>query len=231
MKKMLALLLIGLAATSFAEIRVDWYVNNGFYFTNNAANGAAFDPGYGMLGPDGSGKGTWMQLVSVGVDGKRDWAGAALNTFYSGTNSSGVWQAGDDVVLASFNYVEDGIVANDGDNYMTYAYGGLQSYVNATFSATPVYARIFQDGTPNVGDWYAFTEILTPLNLVGTDFPQSLSLAPTTTLGIDDLATKLDPTTNSGIAGNAQVVPEPATLLLFGIGGMGAWLLRRRQQA
>jgi len=28
-----------------------------------------------------------------------------------------------------------------------------------------------------------------------------------------------------------QAIPEPATFLLFGIGGMGAWLLRRRQQA
>ena len=28
-----------------------------------------------------------------------------------------------------------------------------------------------------------------------------------------------------------QAVPEPATFLLFGIGGFGAWLLRRRQQA
>lgn len=28
-----------------------------------------------------------------------------------------------------------------------------------------------------------------------------------------------------------QAIPEPATVLLFGIGGMGAWLLRRRQQA
>jgi len=28
-----------------------------------------------------------------------------------------------------------------------------------------------------------------------------------------------------------QAIPEPTTVLLFGIGGMGAWLLRRRQQA
>lgn len=33
---------------------------------------------------------------------------------------------------------------------------------------------------------------------------------------------------NSGLVGGGwQVVPEPATALLFGIGGMGAWLFRR----
>jgi hypothetical protein len=30
---------------------------------------------------------------------------------------------------------------------------------------------------------------------------------------------------------NWQAIPEPTTILLFGIGGMATWLLRRRQQA
>jgi hypothetical protein len=32
------------------------------------------------------------------------------------------------------------------------------------------------------------------------------------------------------IAGQYQQVPEPATLLLFGLGGLGAWLLRRNKR-
>jgi hypothetical protein len=33
------------------------------------------------------------------------------------------------------------------------------------------------------------------------------------------------------IAGQYQQVPEPATLLLFGLGGLGAWLLRRNRRS
>ncbi|MFA6172465.1 MAG: PEP-CTERM sorting domain-containing protein [Kiritimatiellales bacterium] len=32
------------------------------------------------------------------------------------------------------------------------------------------------------------------------------------------------------VAGDWQVVPEPATFLLFGMGGMGAWMVRRRNR-
>jgi hypothetical protein len=223
MKKVLALLLIAIAATSFAEIRVNWGVANGYYF-------GPVDTGVGIL-PDGSGADTWMQLVSVGANGTRDWAGTSLNEFWFDSAAS---LAGDDLVLASYQIFEDGILGNELNGSMesisTYAYTGDISYVNP-FAAGSVYARIFQDGNPDGGDWYAFTETMVLANLTGTDFPQTLSLSPVGFLSIDDAAAVLDPTTNSGLAGVAQVIPEPATILLFGIGGFGAWLLRRRQQA
>ncbi|MBI9020527.1 MAG: PEP-CTERM sorting domain-containing protein [Verrucomicrobia bacterium] len=39
-----------------------------------------------------------------------------------------------------------------------------------------------------------------------------------------------DGATNRLYANNIQVVPEPATALLFGIGGMGAWMIRRNKK-
>jgi len=46
-----------------------------------------------------------------------------------------------------------------------------------------------------------------------------------------------DPTADQEIAGGLvsagggwQAIPEPATFVLFGIGGMGAWMVRRRKR-
>jgi len=68
------------------------------------------------------------------------------------------------------------------------------------------------DGQPGLGDVFGWAELVydgTTLSLVD-------SAAENDGVGI--------------IAGQYQQVPEPATLLLFGIGGVGAWLLRRNSK-
>lgn len=233
MKKVIVLLLISLAAISFADvIRLNYGVGNGYYFSGA---GVAFDPettlptpGLGILGPDGSGKDTWLQLISTGANGKRDWAGTGLNTFWANQSAT---IAGDDVVLASCHIVENDIVGDDADNnFLTYAYTAVQTY-RAPYTAGSVYVRLFQDATPDAGDWYAFSEVVAFVDQAIYDPVGSIELAVGGFLAIDDPAAVMDPTTNSGLAGSVQVIPEPATLLLFGIGGMIAWILRHRQQA
>lgn len=51
-------------------------------------------------------------------------------------------------------------------------------------------------------------------------------------IAVEDLHTNADNDYNDFVfrMRGAEVVPEPATVLLFGIGGMGAWLLRRNKK-
>ena len=68
-------------------------------------------------------------------------------------------------------------------------------------------------------DWYYYTPMLSLVDITGATPAQGIQMNTDLTNG--------DPI-NGGL-NNAQVVPEPATFLLFGIGGMGAWLIRRNK--
>lgn len=92
----------------------------------------------------------------------------------------------------------------------------IQNY-QQTFVSGKVYARIFQDNTIGAGDWYFSSPLLTLADITGNNLPQEIELAGSAMQSI-----------NVG-AGTAQVVPEPATALLFGIGAMGAWMVRRNK--
>lgn len=219
MKKILAVLLVGLAATSFGVVNIDWSSSYGYYFDLGAGN-----PGLGILGDAGDGKSTVAQLVYCGANGLRDkvniGGGALLNDEVT---------AGDDVVWASWTLSEDGI-AGDDTSFSSYAHfaGNLQNYQQA-FTSGNVYARIFQDNVIDGKDWYFYTETLALSDITGTMFAQSIEMA-----GVDFIAINgalMNPTIGSGAVGTSQVIPEPATFLLMGIGGFGAWILRRRQQA
>lgn len=196
MKKLLVMLLMGLVATSFGVVNVNWNSTYGYFY------GAA-DPGVGILGPEGSGKSTVAQLVYCGVNGIADGVGVGGVT------------TGDDVVWGSFTITEIGDEANTFSTYAHFA-SNIQNYQQAFVSGN-VYARIFQDNAIGAGDWYFSSPILALSDITGNNLPQEIELAGSAMQSI-----------NVG-AGTAQVVPEPATFLLFGIGGMGAWLLRRNK--
>lgn len=208
MKKALLVALIGLAATSHAEIDVLWNSAFGCYFSPIGTPGAA---GLGILGPDGSGNSTVAQLVSTGANGTRDWAGLGLTNFWM---DSAATVTGDDVVLQSIIISENGLV--DGDiNLDTYGYFRTQHY-SAEFAAGSVYARIFQDAAPEQGDWYRFSEVITLEDITGIGFPQDIDLSNNNWVSINTDA--VDPPLGS--IGNAQVVPEPATALSLLLGGL-----------
>lgn len=218
MKKILAVLLVGLAATSFGVVNIDWGSTYGFYF-------GVTDPGVGILAPNGSTNATIAELVYCGANGLRDkvniGGGALLDDEVT---------AGDDVVWGTYAITLSGDAQADSDGLLTYAHfnGNLQNYQQA-FVTGNFYARIFQSSDIKGGDWYFYTKTTALADVTGSMFAQAIELAPDAMVQID--AALMNPTTGSGFAGTSQVIPEPATFLLMGIGGMGAWLLRRRQQA
>lgn len=71
----------------------------------------------------------------------------------------------------------------------------------------------YNNADKNAATWY-----ITSLASALPDAPE--------VAGADDVKVTFDFTGKTW-----QAIPEPATALLFGIGGFGAWLLRRRQQA
>ena len=117
MKKILAMLLLGFATTSYGVVNINWAASAGFYF--NA------DPSVGILG-DGTGHSTVARLMyspDAGMDG-----------FLPGMVS-----AGNDVVWDSITITEDGVPGN-WDEFACFA----ENYTGP-FTAGYVYAVIFQD--------------------------------------------------------------------------------------
>lgn len=124
-----------------------------------------------------------------------------------------------DSILDSFTITEDG--ANNVDGF---AYFSVINYDDVIFNDGYVYTVIYQDDNLDFGDWYFYTTPIALSNISGTDLPQSIEMN-------SDIANgnAIDVWSGSDLNNVAQVVPEPATFLLFGIGGIGAWLIRRNK--
>jgi len=150
------------------------------------------------------------------ADGVQD-AGSMVAGQGITTNGIGT---GDDIYWARVTATENGI-PGDFDDFA--ANGGYESraLVSGYF-----YAMVFQDNNIQGKDWYYYTPMvaITDVDLSALGTPQGLEMNTDLTGG-----NAIDAATKGGLVG--QVIPEPATMLLFGIGGFGAWLLRRRQQA
>lgn len=169
----------------------------------SAAAGFFFnaDPSIGILG-DGTGNATVAYLV-YSTD-------QAVGPF----DPSGTFLDGD-IVLQSVAVTEDGI-ANDDVLYDSYAWFVGQNYT-ATYTAGYVYGLILQDNVYNMGDWYYYTVPVWIEDITGITPPQHLEM---NTDLLNGNAIDFGPTVS-------QVIPEPATLGLFGLGALGAWVLRR----
>ncbi|MDK2858399.1 MAG: hypothetical protein PWQ89_1518 [Verrucomicrobiota bacterium] len=178
----------------------------GEVMVNWSASGGFYfneDSSVGILG-DSTGNSTIAQLI-YSVDENVD------DALINGSTS------GDDIVWDTIILTEDGI-ANDTVTYDSYAVFS-SDYQQEDFSAGYIYARIFQDNDINTGDWYYYTMPIALTDITSPTPPQSLEMNTDTEYGdpID-----FGPTV-------AQVVPEPATLLLVGTGGISVWLVHRRK--
>jgi hypothetical protein len=201
MKKVVMMVMMALVATSYGIVNVNWMASGGFYFTA--------DPNTGILGADDSGLSTIAQLI-YSPDQVRDdlWAGAV-----------------NDVVIENYT------ITADGSSFAGYALFPTAQNYQAAFGAGWVYAMIYQDDTPVSGESYYYTPMLALENIEGETSPQFIQMNQDLNFGDAIDGNLLDPTTNDAANFGTWAIPEPTTMLLFGIGGMGAWLLRRRQQA
>lgn len=159
-----------------------------------------------ILGADDSGLQTIAQLI-YSPDNARDdlWAGAV-----------------NDVVVDSIT------ITADGTGFAGYAlFPETQNYQN-TFAAGWVYAIIYDKAA--LATSYYYTPTLALEDVIGAATPQGIEMNFDLANGNAINDPNVDPTIDPTQFGT-WAVPEPATFLLFGIGGFGAWILRRRQQA
>jgi hypothetical protein len=128
-----------------------------------------------------------------------------------------------------YNFTDDAIATGNTTASLGWSTGfgyviaGPAPDFNFAFSATEtdqVYMRLYNgptvSGTPYNGEsgWYIQSATLTLVDIVDDINPPSPG--------------QTDVTFN--FSGQSwQAVPEPATALLFGIGGMGAWMVRRNK--
>lgn len=149
---------------------------------------------------------TWQLIYSV------DAVADAPNL----ANSANGWVSGDDVVWATRTLSQSvsgaNVTASDGtewNNYLGYA-GGDRLYADTGWTtAGYIYQRAYE-GNPAVGSWYYDST------------PVSLEINP-----ITYQTSRLD-STYEGVQPNQQVIPEPATMGLLGLGALVMALRRRR---
>ena len=202
MKKLLiafsALALVATAA--YAGYGINWSTSYGIY-SHEATDLTGDD--YAILD---SYSVTW-QLIYAGAD----------NTANPINLSNPGWVGGDDVVWATRTVSVNGGSGGDGtewDSWLLWS-GGLEPVSsNPTWSGAGnyVFQRIYE-GTPQVGTWFYETSI--------TNFNNAYDGQG----GAPDVF-NLD-SSSAGIKPNQQVIPEPATMSLLGLGALA--LIRRKR--
>lgn len=178
--------------------------NAGLYIAWQAAYGFHLNgnEAQGLLGPASSGLSTIVQLI-FSTDVTAD--------IVDPNNAAGHYVSGNDTWLAEITITE-GVGGID-----EWAYFSAQSYEGA-YSAGYFFGRIFQDTTPALGEYY---------------YNGSVTLAEDRTVppAAPQLCELNTIFTGAGNNVNIEIIPEPGTLALFGIGllTIAAGRARRRQ--
>lgn len=167
-----------------------------------ASSGFYFNsnPNIGILG-EMTGNSTVAQLI-YSLDGNVD------DVLIGGSRAN-------DTVMDWITLTEDGV-----NNFDGYAYFSAINFTDPIFTAGYVYAVIFQNSSIGLNDWYYYTTPISLSDLTGSDSPQTIEMNT-------DLVNGNAIDFGSNVA---QVIPEPATALLFILGSMGAWLVRRNNK-
>ncbi len=172
--------------------------------------GISDNTGTAGIVPDVVGQDIVLQLYSVGLNGLIDYAAAPAN----GTLGDilGTAGDGDDILLGSGIFT----VANVGA-FEDYAAGASISI--AAPWTSPVYARVIGAGDNGItaGDWFFQTGIFAAADITDPKALQQAVFVDNGGLG--------------GVANMGQVIPEPATLGLMGIAGLGMFLARKKARS
>ena len=214
-KTLTAAALAGCVAFSAqANLLLDVDAGEGFFL-------GATDPGVGFLGVD-TGNMALIQLWYA-ADGTIDGGGAGAN---AGVGAATAVAGGNDIWLMDWVFSEASGSAGDAD-FHSYAFFDTGSFptpggapptsyddlgANTVTAGGVVYGRIFQDEAPTAGDWYFVSDPLAANDLTpGLNPPQVLHLNIDSNGSLGD---SLDQTAGHSF----QVVPEPGTIALFGLG-------------
>lgn len=151
------------------------------------------------------GVGTSAQVVLyfAGANGVADYADGSMGVALGGVAS------GDDVLLGSF------LTTNTGAPFEEYAL--VNDVVgNSVYLGGLVFARIFDTNTASAGSWYYEGTVQSVVDIDRTVVPALLPAAYE--LGAGAIAPL-----NMG-----QVIPEPATLGMMAVAGLGMFLARKK---
>jgi hypothetical protein len=182
-----------------------------------------FNVGYGVRSNDGStgllpnaNDVAVMQLIYVGENGVIDYAKPSVNGVLgditlTGAEAVGDTLDGDDILIGLFTFVNTGAAFED-------EAFGASSVINGAFLGADVYGRIIGAGGDGIsdGDWF---------------YQGGLFVAENQNLGAVPPPLAQDYAIDGGVsvfANSGQVIPEPATIGLMGIAGLGMYLARRK---
>ncbi len=146
-----------------------------------------------------------VQLIYAGVDG-------VANEFAPGQLDIGALITGDDQLVWSGSFQNTGALFED------YAAGNFAIIAEPFLGNGMIYGRIFNSGSIAVGDNYYIGHVLTAANLNPAGDPPPAA-------DNYDLGLAAD-----GVAAMGTVIPEPATIGLMGIAGLGMFLARKKSR-
>lgn len=182
-----------------ASININWTVSFGVY-PNDAPDLSSFDAGTGVAANND----VLWQLI---------WAPNNMAFIPDPDNSGNGYVGGDNVVLATRTIPAGG---DAGFDEWLFNLGGATPYVDNAPGAvgSSVFQRVYEFDSAVPNSWYYDSDLTTIIDTDAMNPPQQVRIG--------------DPADTAGVALNQQVIPEPGTMALLGLGMLGLVLRRNR---